>query len=283
MCLPTIQIVLGSFLLLAAPMKPIDFPQAPIAKEVWAGVRIYSQRKGLDRLYLDDRRVVGLWFDGKRKVEADHVLWLSPSLMSRWLGYLEAAEKWPHGELEARWSSLRASLGGRLTFVIRLCSMPRVDFLEGEATCSPDFAESSHVRFLLTASEVELPERAARHELLGVNVGTGRAPKPLQAAKEALRIDPWTAELSSRRARDASSVLKEDWWQRVPFARELTPEFASPTSEVGYPLGDYRCNTYLASSPLPKEPFPASGFQFRVFSPKKERIAKFSVFDRSAN
>jgi hypothetical protein len=277
---PIIPLVLAPFLFLALPIKPIDFPSLPIAKEIDAGVCIYALGKGIDRLYLDDRRVVGLWFDGKVRQEADHVLWLSPSLISRWLGYLEAKEKWPDGELEGRWDALRAHLSGHMTFIVRLCSMPRIDPIEGEIDQKAQQEDSSDVRFLLTSSSPHKPSAATKDELLGFAIPRPVPPVGRRRVSGGIRLEPDVVALSRVQSREVRQVLDEDWWLRAPFGKALTPEFSKPPCFDDYPLGDYFASTYLVRFPIPKEPFPANSFQLRIFSPRKERIADFSLLER---
>jgi len=57
-------------------------------------------------------------------------VFLSPSLVSRRLGYLQAREGWTNDQLETRWQLARETLGGRLSFLVRVCSFPKIDLLE---------------------------------------------------------------------------------------------------------------------------------------------------------
>jgi hypothetical protein len=256
---------------------PMEFPAWPIPAELDRGVRLYALGKGLDRLYLEDRKVIGTWFDGRARVGADEAIWLSPGLMSRWLGYLEAKEKWPRGELEARWRRIRADLGGRLTFVVRLCSFPRTDLFEEGLPPRHDPRDSRDVRFLWTSNDPDLPRVLplegplswVRPEAFGT-----RVPSQMQR-------DPRVFLLSERQARSASEAMREDWWLRVPFGETLRPEFSESRCWDGYPLGDFYCSTYLATLPLPRKPMPDSEFELRIFSPRKERIARFDMGEGS--
>ena len=61
-------------------------------------------RSSINRIWGEDRQTIGLWSNGYVKVPVEHVVWLSPSLVSRWLGFLSAREYWSDGELESRWT-----------------------------------------------------------------------------------------------------------------------------------------------------------------------------------
>ena len=267
------------YLALALLPKPVDFPAAPIPSEIDAGVRTYALGKGLDRLYQDDRRVVGIWFDGRQHRDADQVLWISPSLVSRWLGYLEAKEKWPAGELESRWASLRKSLGGRMTFVVRLCSMPKMDVLEGEIGSPADPCEIKDVRFLWTSSKSSLPDAPDRM-MIRVPGAEIHAPEFGKRAPAGLNADPAVYMISERRSDDAGKVLQEDWWMQVPFFEPLQPEFGKECLDEMMFCGDFHCRTYLVSLYVPSEPIESNRFELRIFSPRKERVARFSLQDR---
>lgn len=271
--------MITSLLALALPLKPVDFPSAPLAAEVDKGVRTYSLGKGLERLYMDDRQVVGVWFDGRLHRDADHVVWISPSLMSRWLGYLDAKEKWPAGELEKRWGFLRKSLGGRMTFIVRLCALPKIDILEQEVALPADPCDMTKVRFLWTSNRSELSAVQDR-ELIHVPGAVERLPAFGKRVPIGLNSDPSVYLVSEHRADTANKVFQEDWWMRVPFGESIQPEFAKECMEEMAFCGEYHSRTYFVSLPIPEEPIEANRFELRIFSPRKERVAKFSLFSK---
>ncbi len=258
------------------PLKPLDYPERPIGVELERGVQAYVRGKGLERLYLEDRQVVGTWFDGSKKRDVDQVLWISPSLLSRWLGYLAAKEKWAEGELPARWAKLRASLGGKLTFLVRLGAMPKIDLMEQETVAPGSSRDALDVRFLWTSTAAPWPHVAAKEGFLGWS-GPKRFPSTALRI-EGLRTEPRACRIGERRARSAEGVLVEDWWRRVPFGEPLTPEFERGNLEEGLPLGEFFATTYLVQLPVPGDTLPGGQFELRIFSPRKERIAGFSVF-----
>lgn len=265
-------------LLLTLPLRPVDFPATPIAGQLDEGVRVYRYGRGLDRLYQADRQSTGTWFDGKRKQGVDYVLWLSPSLISRWLGYLEAKEKWPSGELERRWERIRQDLGGRMTFIVRSCSMPRIDALEGEIAQPAPTLDAASIRFLWTSSPSPLPSVAARLPMVGLIRGGEPALDSSRRVPPGLRIEPSVCLVGERWSRLASEVLREDWWQRVPFGEPLRPELDSPDSGYRLPLGEFYSATHLVTLPLPATGWESPEFELRTFRPGKEQVARFSLF-----
>lgn len=266
--------------LISIPLKPLDFPETPIARHLDEGVRVYRHGKGLDRLYVDDRQVTGSWFDGKSNRGVDQAVWISPSLISRWLGYLEAKEKWPSGELERRWIRLRQDLGGKLTFVVRVCAMPKVDLLEGEIDRWSPRPDPTQVRFLWTSSPEDLPSIPPRMDFVDL-VRAGSL--PLNASRRVtggMRIEPKSCLLTDLWSRQSAEVLQDDWWRRVPFGEPLRPEFEGPLAETPIPLGEFRSATFLVTVPIPEGPLAGPTFELRAFSPAKERIARFELLDR---
>ena len=268
-----------SYLALAVALKPVDFPEAAIPREIDTGVRTYALGRGLDRLYLDDRKVVGVWFDGRMHRDADQVLWISPSLASRWLGYLEAKEKWPSGELEKRWVLLRKSLGGRMTFIVRLCAMPKIDIFDQEVASPADPCDMKDVRFLWTAGKISLPD-APEKLMVRIPGAEIHAPEFGKRTPTGLNADPAVYMISERRSDVAGKVLQEDWWMQVPFFEPLQPEFGKECLDEMMFCGDFHCRTYLVSLYVPTEPIENDRFELRIFSPRKERVARFSLVGR---
>ena len=85
------QVVVGAELAHAAPNLSLSDP-----------VRSPEPRSGLGRIWKSDRKPVGWWSNGYEKKSVEHVTWLSPELISRWLGFLEAREFWRKDELQIR-------------------------------------------------------------------------------------------------------------------------------------------------------------------------------------
>ena len=86
--------------------------------------------------------------------------------------------------------------------------------------------------------------------------------------------------VSEHRSSSAGKVLQEDWWMRIPFGEPLQPEFARECMDEMMFCGEYFCRTYLVSLPIPEEPIEGNRFELRIFSPRKERVARFSLAGR---
>lgn len=263
--------------LLVLPLRPIDFPVEPIPREVIEGVRVYRFGKGVDRLYQDDRQSVGTWFDGKARRGVDTVLWVSPSLVSRWLGYLEAKEKWPEGELERRWSRIRTEMGGKLNFVVRACAFPKMDILEGQFEEPAKVFDPAEIRMLWTSSAERLNEVADRYPVVGLVKNESTPLTQSRRVPTAQRVEPKVCLLEEQWSRSASSIMAENWWRKAPFGEPLRGEFDRDSDGYQIPLGDFYAATYLASIPIPDGPLAGPSFELRVFRPRKEQVARFSL------
>jgi hypothetical protein len=264
-----------TLLLLAvvATMKPIDFPAQPIATELLRGEKVYYQRRGLERVLAEDRVVIGTWFDGRIKRDVEDVTWVSPSLVSRWLGYLNAQEKWPYAELIGRWQALRARLGGRMTFVAQLSALPRRDPLDLAEEANANFEDALDARFLVT-HDLEGPAPATEAHLEDGAL-TGKA----ATRRSLMRYEPLVTALGSIKAYDWRSLFATKWYQLSADFEPLLPEFQLPYRPDPYRnrLGDHLTVIYRVEAPLPDRPLAAAELQVRVFTKRHERAAHFSL------
>lgn len=115
-------------LLLAAVF---DFDKAPIAKDVELGKKVFAQHQGIDRTQKDARAVIGQWFDGDRTRVVEEVDFLTPGLLSRWLGY-QTATGVPKSQIDSAWEHCSQQLNGRSLALIRLARLCKVDYIDGE-------------------------------------------------------------------------------------------------------------------------------------------------------
>lgn len=253
-----------------AVLRPIAFPPAPIPVEVRRGAALYLAAKGIDRTLEEDRRILGVWFDGRVKRGVEEAVWLSPALVSRWLGYLEAKEKWFPGELQLRWAAARALLDGRITVVVRLSAFPKWVDPDYGTMGRADPAEVDRVRFLVTAGG-ELPEAGAFGSAY-------RAELHLAGSRGgAFQFEPHAALLAREQTRSAGAMEVQEWMDAVPFLPSLTPEFWQPPRPTGLRLGGFHSAWYLLDLPATAAIRRAPAFEVRVFSPRKERIARFDL------
>lgn len=242
-------------MVLAAALLLASLPEAPIADQVAIGRKVAvteprlsfkdlfrspEPRSRVTQVLGNDKVNVGWWSNGYTKVPVEHVVWLSPGLVSRWLGFLEAREYWKEGELERRWEAVSTAFGNRRAFVVQLTAYPKLPTYgvgEYERT-TPE--EIENVRFVYTSGEQS--ERM-----------------------EAMRIAQW-------QSRDREDLEEFPWWQFVTFGDAFVGEFEKYAYSEPLPLGDYHRAWYLVWASGDD-----ATFEVRVLSRRKERVAKFST------
>lgn len=253
-----------------AVLRPIAFPPSPIPYEVRRGAALYMAGKGIDRTSEEDRAILGVWFDGRIKRDVEEALWISPSFVSRWLGYLEAREKWFPGEIQLRWNAVRPLFDGRIALVVHLSAYPKWVDSDYGLTGKGDPAEVDDVRFLVTAGG-ELPEAGAFGSPYRAEIQWAH-PRP-----EPTLTEPHAALLLREQARSAGPLEGRDWVDAMPFLQAMVPEFRQPSGLRGIRLGGFHSAWYLLDLPASEAVRRSRSFDVRVFSPRKERIARFEL------
>ena len=248
------------FLLATASAAGPGFPAEPIQAQVLVGAKLGraahrpsvsdvfrspEPRPAFGKVWGSDRQAIGWWSNGYQKISVEHVTWLSPDLISRWLGFLQAREYWPEGELQERWNRIAEGIGGTRSFIVELSAFPKLPTYEIGDYRRTTPEEIDEVRFVYTAG--------------------GRA-APMSAA----RLAAW----QSRRRSDLERFA---WWQVLWFGGGLTGEFESAAPEPPLPLGDYYRSWYLVSI---ENPGRDDRFEVRVLSRRKERVAGFGPRER---
>ncbi len=250
--------------------NPFEFPTQPIPAELARGERVYYQKSGIERTFQEDRAVVGKWFDGKIKRDTDHIIWLSPRLISRWLGYLNAKEKWPKSELERRWAEMRQWLDGKMTFVAELYALPKEhDFLDLTEGASSKPETALNVRFLVTYVTDQERDDSQHVE----SIAKKKNPQsPLE--REEPRISP----LAVFKGYDLGSIQRWPWFSLDNAFAPIAGEFAKqkPTAYDGV-VGNYIRAIYVIQATPPEKPMPWNRFEVRVFAPGKEPVGQFRL------
>jgi hypothetical protein len=241
-------------MLCALALLASAFPGSPLADQVALGrslalreptlkledlFRSPEPRSALSAIWGDDLQAVGLWSNGYRKVAVEDVLWLSPGLVSRWLGFLSAREHWEDGVLDSRWARIAAEVGDRRMFLVKLSAFPKMPTYGIGDVERATTEEIENVRFVYTAD--------------------GRTER-----MEAERIAQW-------QSRERSALEDFPWWQYVTFGRQLQGEFELPAREEPLPFGDYHRAWYLVWVTGVED----ARFEVRVLSRRKERVAEF--------
>jgi hypothetical protein len=262
-----------SLSLLLATSQVFRFPTEPISEELARGEQICYKGKGIERTLMEDRVAVGKWFDGAQKRETDQIIWLSPKMISRWLGYLNAKEKWSKEELNRRWSLMSAALDGKLTFVAELYALPKqsdlLEITEG-ANTKPETA--TNIRFLVTYLTDKERDEAQHIESM---VRKKNPQSPLE------REEPRVIPFGVFKAYSLDGSQQWPWHTLDPVFDPLSPEFAPkrPTAYDGI-VGDYVRAIYVIQADLPEKPMPWERFEVRVFAPGKQPVARFSVAEK---
>ena len=244
--------MLAAFALCAATA----FPESPLVDQVAMGRKIATAgrqisladvfgarepRSTFNGVWGNERQVIGWWANGYIQRPVEFAVWLSPALLSRWLGFLSAREYWDDGELTARWKSIAAQVKDRRYFVVQLTAFPKMPLYgvgDYELT-SPE--EIEDVRFVYTA---------------------GGKSQRMQAA----RLAAW-------QSREREDLEGFPWWQQIEFGDQLTGEFENGAREEPLCVGDYYRAWYLAWVEGADEDL----FQVRVLSRRKERAAFFTA------
>lgn len=194
----------------------------------------------IDQILGKDRVDLGWWNEGFRKVPVEYGIELSPRLLSKWMGYLSSRELWSIGELNSRWSSIRAKGDGKRAWLIALSAFPtKTKFGLGDDE-SQSTEETKSIKFVLDSS-------------MG-------------------RTEPSARMIHERRAQSRHELDQVPWWQFTPFGRELTFEFAKPYETPIIERGEFYRTWWLlwTESDLGKGPA-----TIKIASQRKIRTAVF--------
>lgn len=267
----------GTLVVFASLSQWLVFGPTPLPGQVVEGQRVYAQGKGIDRTLKDSRVVLGVWFDGRIKDDVESIVWISPRMASRWLGYLQAKEKWPKGEIQRRWDRIRDFVNGRMCFVVRLSAMPKLVGLEMESGGKPSTTDILEPSFRLTSGPgypFPIPKltdrilRSARKPTYPYLLKSGDPlPEPVEPCELHL--------LARRQTRERSKLERYQWFQDLPLRDAF--EFKNQTFEMdeGYGLGDFGSAWYWVSFPLGRWAACAGGFEVWVVTLNKERVGSF--------
>jgi len=108
-----------------------EFGNTPIPAEFEEGQKIFKRKKGIDRTEKDARIVIGKWFDGEQMQNVEEAVFLTPGLLSRWLGF-QTASGIPKETVENSWKQCTAQFSGKSLAIIRLARLGTVDPHDGD-------------------------------------------------------------------------------------------------------------------------------------------------------
>lgn len=189
-------------------------------------------------------KTIGWWFNGRDQSPIEKAVWVSPSFLSRWLGWRSVREGWGPSEVMERWGEAQGLLEERSAFAVVLCSYPKRSLLGQEEDTAPDTGDLERVRIRLEVDGQSVP----------VMVQFG----------------------PPRQARTRQEVEKAAWWQDTPAADFLGGSF-DPTPEAGWPLGDYhRRVVWVECAPISED----QTVILSVESPRRSRTARWTPLIR---
>lgn len=217
------------------------FGDSPIPAEFEEGQKIYSRKKGIDRTEKDARVVIGKWFDGDRTQNVEEAIFLTPGLLSRWLGYQQASGNTKDSVTQA-WKQFSTKYASKSVALIRLARLGTVDPVDGDVQYSTKPEAIDNVR-------IEMREEGREWQSVTYRV--------VQDIQE----------------RQPSDVLRETWdqvlaacsaWPSTPSSNSLVPEVR---------WGQNRRVSLLAETP--SEPL-GSKCEFRIVEKDRTRVIPFT-------
>jgi hypothetical protein len=257
--LGTTLAVLAGFLSQLTPAEPdwMEFGLSPDASAVVEGAALARDKPfapfenligdGIDQSEVIEvpgryRRPIGQWSNGQRKVAVEWATWMSPELLSRWLGFLAEREHWPAGRVQERWNLVTPDLRGRILLVVELTAYPKLKTFGFGNYREPDPSTIRELEFHLTAGSWQVKPEVVSHE-------------------------EWEA-------RERHQVEAYRWWLQLGFGRALAPQFEAEQATKPLPFGDYHRAWYVLVVDQP--PVDVDEFTLRVLNRNKERTATFS-------
>lgn len=233
-----------------------QFPAEPLTKEFQRGVALARKhrkpgigdlfqtntpRNSMDALFQSDRQNVGWWSNGYEQQPIDHVVWLSPPLLSRWIGFLSAQEYWSSDEIVTRWGNIADALVDRRAFVVQLSAFSKIPTYGFGDEVRPNTADIDNVRFVYTSGNDSVEMNA-------------------------IQLAQW-------QSRDRFELDRFLWWQVLPFSGALNGEFEAQQPDPPLMLGD----NYRSWTLVWVEGVDDLKFEVRILSPRKERVGYFSI------
>jgi hypothetical protein len=201
-----------------------------------------SQLADVSEVFREDRKVLGTWSEGIRKLDVEWAVSVSPRLVSRWLGFLAEREAWPTGEVERRWGVIRQMLRDRQTFVVILSAFPHREML-GLGDTKP----------------------AKREEMEDFRL-------VFQAAGQT--FESGVTEIAAMRAETRGELDRMPWWQFSPLAGLVGSPFETRFEPPVLERGEYYRRWYWVR---PELELPHMDVTLRIASRRKNRLATFGL------
>jgi hypothetical protein len=216
-----------------------------IQAQIELGGKIAKEGRGPDRLNLDARWVVGKWFDGSRQQEVEELVFLTPGLLSRWIGF----EGIDGAEAKNLWGRFWDQMIGKQYAFLRLARLDWVDWHDGDTQASADPSALDNVRVLINTR--------------------GNEWKSLQMQK-----------IQDLQDRSPQLVLRDKWFQVIPsFVAWPSAVSKFPlVSEIRW--GKNRLVSYMLEFPVnesnPKLYTSGGKGMLKIIEGDRSRIVKFN-------
>lgn len=241
--------LLASTVFLAA----ITWPASPAPADLKAGAdlargvkRIGLSLSGLTQrqqatardIFGADAKPIGFWSNGWSQQPVEHATWMNPRMAARWIGWLDARERWTGDEIQERWDAAKARLEGRMAFLIELAAFPKS-----------------------RAWDVGDPADAVTSDL---------EPRRIVLESNGERLQMTVTLLGRWEGRDQAALSGFDWWRPAG----LQAAFGYGESpQAPLPVGGHHRSWLLAECMLP--PWLGKEFRLQIISTRKVRTAIF--------
>lgn len=234
--------------------RPALFPAEPIAFQFQRGRKIFAQGKGIDRTLDEDRAVLGTWFDGRVQRSVEDSIYLSPAMVSRWLGFLSASEVLQPVEVQRKWEILRDKLTGSANFIVHLSAFRKADPLDFDWDRPAGLKNLENLEFSFSYLE-------------------WNAKSVPQVVSPRL--------IATIQAREIEEFQAVSWLNVVSDLSALRPEGVSEYDPFP-PLGENEVDYYWVKVPISPDMEFAAKFNLQIAAKRKLRAASFRMLPASA-
>ncbi len=183
-----------------------DFPISPINAELKIGNYFAEKDYLIQDLYFFDKVNFSNRLDRPGEHKYMEMIWISPRLLSRWLGYIQRKENLSDLELKHRWNMLSEYCESKLLFVVQNVSFPY----------------KAKMSFDINRPADSLLNKKLTYSLL--------------YNKETLR--PVVKDLEAWKFRKEERMSDFQWWLYQPFSLAISPKNMSEKKQPMFQLGD---------------------------------------------
>lgn len=163
---------------------------------------------------------------------------LTPKVVSRWIGWLQASNRWGQDQTDSAWRNYLESRHTGLVILVRLTAFPKEPILELNERLPANPRDLTNLSFEAVQSNV-----------------------------------PVTVEIraTSRRQRHEAADVLGDFWLHLAEPTTLRP---TPTAKYAYPIGDYHAE-YLRLCAATTST--RGTLDLRILGNRRPRTARFKL------